>query len=667
MTVSGRAWPLGRAPHDGRARLARPVLVLLVALAAGLSLPAAAEIEVIGSPEVPVPAPQEPPVLLPLVEDGSLPPVAERLPQTPRVAPETDARTPGEPGGKLRMMISRAKDTRLLAVYGYARLVCYNEKLELVADIAERVEVEDGRIFTFTLRKGHRWSDGAPFTTEDLRYWWEDVANVPELSPSGPPKMLMVDGEAPTVEVIDETTIRYSWSKPNPYFLPALAGARPLFIYRPAHYLKPYHARHADPAALDAKVEEKNLQSWAALHNRLDNLYRFDNPDLPTLQPWMNTVSPPSQRFVAKRNPYYHRIDGSGQQLPYIDKVLLDVVTSSLIAAKAGAGDTDLQARGLNFSDYPFLKEEEGRRGYEVRLWPTVRGSQFALYPNLNVTDPVWREVLRDARFRRALSHAVNRDEINQLIYFGLGITGNHSILPDSPLFKEDYRQAYARFDIEAANALLDATGLTERNEDGIRLLPDGRLLEIVVETAGENTEDVDILQLIHDSWLQAGVKLFTKPSQREVLRNRIFAGETVMTMWFGYENGVPTADMSPGEFAPVSQHGYHWPKWGQHFETSGMSGEAVDLPEAQELMALYDAWTAATSREERRAAWDRMLQIHAEQVYTIGLVAQIPQPIVVSQNLRNVPVEAMFNWNPGAQFGIYRPDSFWMADAATN
>ena len=636
------------------------VLAAVLWLSAGA--PAAAGVQVLGGGEqAALPSLQETPSLKAEVESGALPPVGERLPARPLVVGESDGRSLGKPGGDLHMLVGRAKDTRLLVVYGYARLVCYDEDLNLVADIAERVEVEDGRVFTFTLRQGHKWSDGAPFTTEDMRYFWEDVANNANLSPSGPSADLLVDGEPPKVEVIDELTIRYSWSKPNPYFLPALAGASPLFIYRPAHYLKQVHEAYADADSLKQRVEEKRVRNWAALHNRMDNQYRFDNPDLPTLQPWVNHTAPPAQRFAADRNPYYHRVDAKGQQLPYIDEIVLLVASGDLIPAKTGAGDSDLQARGLNFSDYTFLKKEESRGTHEVRLWRTVRGSRFALYPNLNASDPEWRALLRDVRFRRALSHAIDRDEINQSLYFGLGLPGNHAVLPGSPLHRADLRQRYADFDLKKANALLDEIGLTERDDDGVRLLPDGRPLEIVVETAGENTEEVDTLELIGESWRKAGVKLFTKPSQREVLRNRIFAGETIMTMWFGYENAVPNPEMSPGEFAPTSQHGYQWPQWGQFHETKGQSGEAIDVAEAQELMALYQSWTLSQTLEERQALWERMLEIHADQVFSIGLVALVPQPIVVAKSLRNVPLEAMYNWNPGAEFGIYRTDSFWI------
>src|SRR5690606_12521984 len=148
------------------------------------------------------------------------------------------------------------------------------------------------------------------------RYFWEDVALNEELTPTGPSNLLLVDGEAPKVEILDEVTVRYSWSQPNPFFLPSIAGASPLYIYRPSHYLKQFHAKYADAARLSEMVEEEGQPSWAALHNRKDNMYRNDNPDLPTLEPWVLVTRPPSERFIFERNPYYYRIDAKGQQLP---------------------------------------------------------------------------------------------------------------------------------------------------------------------------------------------------------------------------------------------------------------------------------------------------------------------------------------------------------------
>jgi peptide/nickel transport system substrate-binding protein len=581
-------------------------------------------------------------------------------PDEPSVVEMDGSKSVGKPGGELDMLVGRAKDTRLMVVYGYARLVAYDEALELKPDILKDVEVEDGRIFTLRLRPGHRWSDGEPFTSEDFRYWWEDVANNPQLSPTGPPAELFVDGEAPKVEFLDPLTVRYSWSKPNPFFLPALAGATPTFIYMPAHYLRQFHEKYADPDQLAAKVQEAQARDWAQLHGRKDGMYAFDNPDLPTLQPWRPTTPAPATRFVFDRNEYFHRVDPNGQQLPYIDRVVLDVVDDKLIPVKTGAGETDLQSRGLFFKHYTFLKESQARSHLDTYLWETAQGAHVALYPNLNANDEVWRKLFRDVRFRRALSLAVDRDEINQIMYFGLAIGGNNTVLPKSPLYKPEYRDTWAQFDLEQANALLDEIGLTERSADGLRLLPDGRPMEIIVETAGEESEQSDVLELVEESWLQLGIRIHTKPSQREVFRNRVFAGDALMSIWFGLENGIPTAEMSPGEFAPTSQQQLQWPKWGQYYETKGAAGEPPDEPEAKKLLELFDAWRAARDSEERAALWHEILPLYSDQVYSIGLISGVLQPVAVRQNLHNVPKEAVYHWEPGAQFGVYRPDTFW-------
>jgi peptide/nickel transport system substrate-binding protein len=372
------------------------------------------------------------------------------------------------------------------------------------------------------------------------------------------------------------------------------------------------------------------------------------------------TTSSPAERFVFVRNPYYHRVDPNGHQLPYLDRVIVQVADGKIIPAKTGAGEADLQARYLHFDNYTFLKAAEARNNYHVRLWRNGYGAQWALYPNLNANDPVWRALFRDVRFRRALSLGIDRDEINQVIYYGLAIPSNDTLLPESPLFRPEYQSKWANFDIKQANALLDAIGLTER-DGGIRLLPDGRPLQIIVETASEGNEAVDVLELIASNWRKLGIKLLTKPMQLDNLRNRIFAGDTLMTIALGLDNGLATAAMSPAELAPTDQTTYQWPKWGQYHQTGGQAGEAPDMPEAIQLMDLLHQWENATTSEEQAAAWREMLAINADQVFNIGLVQGVPQPVVVRNTLRNVPNEAMYSWDPGAHFGMYRADSFWL------
>ena len=606
----------------------------------------------------------EAPSLAKKVAAGKLPPVEERLPFNPRKLNFKNLGLKiGKYGGSIRMLMARAKDARQMSVYGYSRLVGYHPKtFELEADILESFEVKEGRRFTFELRRGHKWSDGQPLTSEDFRYWWEDVANNKELSPVGPPKIMTINGELPIFEVINRYKFRYTWKRPNPDFLPRLASASPLYIYRPAHYMRQFHEKYTDRNILKKTVKKSKQRNWAALHNKMDNLYRNDNVDLPVLQPWVSISKPSASRLIFKRNPFFHRVDPEGKQLPYADSFIFTIANNKLIPAKTGTGEVDLQARYLRFDDYTFLKKGEERSPYSTRLWKTAKGAHLALFPNLNVNNPILRKLIRDVRFRRALSLGVHRHEINQVIYYGLAIGGNNSVLPESPLYRPTYRNKWANFDLQKANQLLDEIGLVQRDSSGIRLMPDGSPLHLIIETAGESTEQTDVLELVRDSWLKIGIKIFSKPSQRNVFRNRIFSGETAMSIWSGVENGLITANSSPAEFVPTSQQSLQWPKWGQYHETNGKAGEKPTGEHVIHLLELYQRWKNTAAQKEKSKIWQKILEIHSDQVYSIGLVAAVLQPVVVSSQLKNVPLSAIYNWNPGAHFGIYKPDTFWFA-----
>ena len=394
-------------------------------------------------------------------------------------------------------------------------------------------------------------------------------------------------------------------------------------------------------------------------------MYKFDNADLPTLQPWIIDPKSTKSRRIFTRNPYYHRIDKNGMQLPYIDQVEMSVVGAGLVAAKANAAEVDLQARGLSFKDIAILKKGEKDSGkYKTLLWASGVASQIVIYPNLNFADPVWREVLRDVRFRRALSMSIDRRMINRALYFGLAKEGAMTALPASPLYDPENRSAWAQYDLDAANVLLDDMGLVERRSDGIRLLPDGRPMLFVVETAGERQEVENALQINTDTWRDIGVQLVIRPLDRDILRSRVGAGIAMAAVWFGWDNGIPQPYTSPAYLAPRQQDFFAWPKWGQYFLTEGQAGEKVDMPAPQKLLDLSLEWDRATTDTERADIWREMLKIHAEQVYGISILAEAPQPIVVSNRLHNVPQNALWSWEPGAHFGIHRMDEFYFDES---
>ena len=608
----------------------------------------------------------ETPLFAERVGKGELPPIAQRLPKEPMVVDlAAKGRSVGRPGGEVTSLVARGRDIRYMSVQSYARLVGYTEKLALEPDILAKLENDNDQTFTFRLRDGHRWSDGHPFTTDDFRYYWEDVAHNPEVSPAGLPEFMILDGKPPRFEILDERTVRYSWDKPNPRFLSQLAGPRDPFLYRPAHYLKQFHTKYANKGKLEEAAKKQKLKSWAALHNRMDDMFENTNPDLPTLQGWRVMNAAPATRFTFERNPYYHRVDATGQQLPYIDRVIFDVAAGGLMAAKANAGETDLLSRGLSMSDIPILKEGEHAKGYKTLLWLYARGSELALYPNLNTADPVWRTLNRDVRYRRALSLGIDRKTLNNALLFGLGREGNNTILEESALFSPELRSKYAQYDPAEASRLLDEIGLTKRNGAGIRLLPDGRELEIIVETDGEGGFIVDGLTLITEFWREIGIKLFVKPQDRTILRNRAYAGMTVMVAAQGLDLAVPTAKMAPTELAPMIQTFYAWPKWGQYVETKGKTGEACDVPEAKHLLALYERWMATADETVHEQVWREMLANHAENQWSIGTLAGAFQPIVARNGLVNVPTKALYSWEPSAMLGVYRVDEFYWDKAA--
>lgn len=608
-------------------------------------------------------AEREPGFLQAKVDAGTLPPVEQRLPANPRVVNVAAmGRVPGRHGGDIRMLIGGQRDIRLMTIYGYARLVGFSAKLELQADILESYETVEDRIFTFRIRAGHKWSDGTPLTTEDFRYCWEDVYLNEDLSPGGLSTYLLSDGKPPVFEIIDALTVRYSWDAPNSDFLPQIAAAQPLSMVMPAAYLKTFHKKYQSEEKLAELLEQHKAKKWTALHTRMARQYRPENPDLPTLDPWRNTTKPPADHFVFERNPFFHRVDEQGLQLPYIDRFILNVSSPSIIPGKTGAGESDLQGIALDFSDYTFLKEAEKRYPIKVSMWKRTQGSRVALLPNLNYADPLWRGLLRDVRVRRALSLAIDRREVNAVVFYGLAVESADTVLPDSPLYDRAFANAWTQHDPEKASALLDEAGLAVRGDDGIRLLPDGRKAQIVVETSGESTLETDVLELITDYWAKIGIGLFVRTSQRDVFRSRAIGGEIMVSMWSGLDNGVATADMNPGELAPMADDQYQWPVWGMYGQSHGESGTAPELPEAAELLQLYQQWRVSPSMTERTAIWTRMLAIFTDQVFSIGIVNATLQPVIRSARLRNMPETGLYGFEPTSYFGVYMPDTFWLA-----
>jgi len=594
---------------------------------------------------------------------GALPAMADRVPRNPRIIDLPGmGRETGRHGGTARMLVSGQRDVRLIPINSYSRLVGYDDKLSIQSDVLASFEAEEDRVYTLHLREGHRWSDGSPFTVEDFRYCWDDVINNEELYRGGPPVDLKSNGQVATFSVVDDLTVRYSFSSPMPDFLPKLAAPLPLLLCLPQAYMRQFHAKYQTEEKLAEHIETYRVDDWQGLHQKMSRQNRPENPDLPTLEAWRPRTAPPSEQFIFERNPFFHRVDQAGNQLPYIDRVVLDVASAEIISAKTATGESDLQVTGVSFPDYTLLKQAEKAHSLRVSLWRRTQGSSVALLPNLNCKDPVWRQLFQDVRMRRALSVAINRAELNKVIYFGLARESADTVLPESPLFRAEYAAAWAQYDPSLANAMLDELGLKERGGGGIRLLADGRKAGIVVETAGESTLETDVLELITDHMRDVGIAIYIRTSQRDVFRSRALGGEVMMSVWTGLDNGVPTADMAPDGLAPTSSDQLQWPVWGSWYMSAETAGDPPDMPAVVELVKLLEAWRQSTATAVRADIWGKMLALRADQVFSIGTVNAALQPMVRSSLMRNMPDDALYGFIPTSYLGAYLPDTFFFA-----
>ncbi len=259
-------------------------------------------------------------------------------------------------------------------------------------------------------------------------------------------------------------------------------------------------------------------------------------------------------------------------------------------------------------------------------------------------------------------------------MYLGLAQPGANTVLPGGPLYKPELRNAWSQHDIAQANKLLDEIGLARRNGEDFRRMKDGGELDLIVEYPSEGSEYSDSIRLIADNLAKIGINLFSKATRRELLRRRVMAGSCMISYWGGVDYALVRPESSPREFVPSQEDQPQWPKWGKWVQYQGQKRPEGDKPDAsveepddaaaRELIDLGKSWLRATGESERRAIWERILAIWAEQVYTIGIVGGLLQPVVVSSRLRNVPQEGVYAFEPGAHFGIYRPDTFWFADA---
>jgi peptide/nickel transport system substrate-binding protein len=595
----------------------------------------------------------EAPELADLVKAGKLPPVAERLPENPLVVDTVESI--GQYGGVWRRGFLGPGDFNNYHRIVYDALVRYSpDGTKVEPKLASSVEPSaDYATWTVKLRKGAKWSDGSPFTADDIMFWYTDVLLNKDLTPALPTWMKNRDGSPVTVERVDAITVRWVYKEPTTTFLMELAnkdsGDKQFAVFLPAAYLKQFHAKYADKAQLDQMVADAKFKTWVELF--ISRAHPPDNPARPSMAAWVPVSRVTDQVFILRRNPYYVGVDKAGNQLPYIDRVqfkyFADVQALNLAAI---AGQLDQQERHINLLNYPVLKEHEKDGKYRVILWPGFGGADADVTFNQTYAkDPDLGRLFQTLDFRIAMSYAINRNEIKESAFLGLGEARQPVAAPWHPYYPGNlYAKKFTEYRPDEANRLLDRIGLDRKDGDGFRLFPGtSRRVTIELSVVPVFGPWPDIAQLIAKNWERVGIRTLVQVRERALHFQLRQSNDLQAEIWnqdtAGFPfTGVPKYDPRSLLYGTITT-GPLWKLW---YDSGGKDG--VEPPaEAKRLVELIDRGKTAKPAQQVRIAQE-IFKLWVDNLFEIGTVGLTPLDqgvAVVSTRLHNVPQTLAKDW----------------------
>jgi peptide/nickel transport system substrate-binding protein len=593
-----------------------------------------------------------------LVKQGQLPPVDQRLPTEPLVV--TPRNEVGKYGGEQHGAAFGPRtgqlDTEALRMQS---LLFIEPDLQSLSPniLKAYAPSDDYKTWTLSLRAGMKWSDGEPFTADDFIFWYEDILLNPELTPSVP-VVYTSGGEPIKMSKVDDVTLKIEFAATNPNFDLTMSKSHwNDRMYAPKHYLQQWHSKYNDKAAELAKSE--NFETWVlAFQYHDDHSQGQQDTKLPDITPWVLTQIDELGNKYFERNPYYWAVDTAGNQLPYIDRQVAilvkdaEVRTLKFISQELdNAGENPLPVK-----DYPLYVENEEAGNYKVYLFNNSRGNDVGITFNQTHKDPVLKQIFNDVRFRQAMSLAINRQQVNDVLYFGRA-TVRQATIPESVSFYEEWMgQHFVEYNVDQANTLLDEMGLAWDSAKQVRTRPDGKPLEIILECWEEFCPHSE---MVAEMWTAVGVKTTMSQIERTLWLERNQANEA--DAYAHPYDSIAEPNLraaSCSRMRPLGSDSYA-PLWRAWYNSQGKEGEEPSQTN-KDLMALCEQYkTAQPGSAEYLRIGKEMATLYTNQLYSLG-ISVAPRVIILSNRLGNVPTEGMFSgdfmfWVP------YRGDQWYI------
>ena len=582
----------------------------------------------------------EAPALAEMVAAGELPPVGERLPDEPLVIEPVEEI--GQYGGTWRSVDNNNGNGYTQQTVNTEAFLKWNRDVNgFRPNIVTSWEWnDDATELAVNFRQGIKWSDGDPMTVDDYLFWWNDMVldeDVPVNAPFG----TTVQGELMSVAKVDDFTLHFSFPHSNPLFLEYKSrGSYHSSIHIvPEHYMRQFHPKYSDAEDATELVNRYNFGS------------RMHYVDRPTLSAWMTVDFIDGQRLVLERNPYYWKVDTAGNQLPYIDRLEVQIPegnAAELIVLKGIAGELDMQTRGVNMLDIPLLLENQEAGDYRIIIWNNGDYAWPWIIPMYDYPDEGIVDLMYTKEFRQAMSHAINRDRINEITSLGMGTARQFSLSAESPEFQteagtafyQEWAASYASYDPELAGVLLDGIGVVDADGDGWRDRPDGTALELIVDIPATDANTIDRMDLIKEDWEAVGLKTALNIVAGAVVSERHLAGEIMIRAWGSAAAwGLVSAATvwTPIEGVTYSVGGA---RIGDYYNSGGERGVAPRPGSMlEQLQNAYTELISIVDADEREAKLLDAYRIHIDEgPITIGTVGEHPNALIVKNNFRNVP-----------------------------